>query len=62
VSGWSLHLGGSEEEKVINQFIALQGGRLQLAASLYRSSSGCTHLYGVISRRSVSLIIRTGGL
>ena len=27
----------------------------------YRSSSGCTHLYGVISCRSVSLIIRTGG-
>ena len=27
----------------------------------YRSSSGCTHLYGVTSCRSVSLIIRTGG-
>jgi len=27
-----------------------------------RSSSGCTHLYGVISRRSVNLIMRTGGL
>ena len=26
------------------------------------SSSRCTHLYGVISRRSVNLIIRTGGL
>jgi hypothetical protein len=27
----------------------------------YRSSSGCTHLYGVICRCSVSLIMRTGG-
>jgi hypothetical protein len=27
----------------------------------YRSSSGCTHLYGVISRRSVNLIICTCG-
>ena len=28
----------------------------------HRSSSGCTHLYGVISRCSVNLIMRTGGL
>lgn len=27
----------------------------------YRSSSGCTHLYGVISRNSVSFIMWTGG-
>lgn len=27
----------------------------------HRSSSGCTHRYGVISRVSVSLIMCTGG-
>ena len=26
----------------------------------YRSSSGCTHLYGVISRSAVNLIMCTG--
>src|SRR5205807_1754450 len=30
-------------------------------APRYRSSSGCTHLYGVISRASVSLIMRAEG-
>jgi hypothetical protein len=29
--------------------------------SHYRSSSGCTHTYGVMSRSSVSLIMWTGG-
>jgi hypothetical protein len=29
--------------------------------SLYRSSVGCTHLYGVICCVSVSLIMCTGG-
>jgi hypothetical protein len=38
------------------------GGYVRVGSvGLYRPSSGCTHLYGVISCRSVSLIIRTGG-
>ena len=36
--------------------------RFSLQCKPHRSSSGCTHLYGAISRCSVNLIMRTGGL
>ena len=59
-------------ERLLTALEFLKTSRTKIATSLflqsnsdaqaYRSSSGCTHLYGIISRCSVNLIIRTGGL
>ena len=46
--GWSLHTGGSEEEKVINQFSFLCERPLQLAASVIENLVPERHAFRIV--------------